>query len=108
MAEAGLGQGAEAMRCCERAVELLPVSREAAAGPLYLYVLARTQARLGQEAAAFATLDRMFGVPGFYNETWLERDPGFPALRKEPSFAAHFQGWSLRKGDCAARPPGAP
>jgi hypothetical protein len=44
----------------ERAVALLPRARDAAEGPLYLYLLARVHARLGQTAPAFAVLDEMF------------------------------------------------
>jgi tetratricopeptide (TPR) repeat protein len=91
LAAAGLGRASEAVRHGERAVELLPVTRDAAAGPLYLYVLAQIHARLGQQDAAFATLDRLFSVPGFYNESWVQRDPGFAALRSHPSAAYAYQ-----------------
>jgi DNA-binding winged helix-turn-helix (wHTH) protein/TolB-like protein len=99
MAAAGLGRGSEAVRHGERAVELLPLTRDASAAPLYLYLLAQIQAQVGEEAAAFATLDRMFSVPGFYNETWVQRDPGFAALRSQPAFRAHVDRWSPQKGD---------
>jgi DNA-binding winged helix-turn-helix (wHTH) protein/TolB-like protein len=99
MAAAGLGRGSEAVRHAERAVELLPVTTDAGAGPLYMYLLAQVQAQVGEEAAAFATLDRMFSVPGFYNEVWVERDPGFASLRSQPSFRAHAERWSAQKGD---------
>jgi TolB-like protein/predicted negative regulator of RcsB-dependent stress response len=99
LAAAGLGRASEAVRHGERAVELLPVTRDAAVGPLYLYVLAQIHARLGQPAAAFATLDRMFSVPGFYNEIWVQRDPGFAALRSDPTFRAHIDRWSAQKGN---------
>jgi tetratricopeptide (TPR) repeat protein len=99
LAAAGLGRAAEAVRHGQRAVELLPVTRDAAAGPLYVYLLAQIQARVGQPAAAFATLDRLFSVPGFYDETWVQRDPGFAALRTGPTFRAHMDQWALQKGE---------
>jgi hypothetical protein len=105
LAAAGLGHGAEAARHGERAVALLPVTRDAGAGPLYLYVRAKIQARVGQPGAAFATLDRMFSVPGFYNETWVQRDPGFAALRAHPAYAAHIARWSAQKGEALLAPP---
>jgi DNA-binding winged helix-turn-helix (wHTH) protein/TolB-like protein/Tfp pilus assembly protein PilF len=99
LAAAGLGRASEAVRHGERAVELLPVTRDASAGPLYLYLLAQIHARLGQQDAAFATLDRLFSVPGFYSEIWVQRDPGFAALRSDPTFRAHVDRWSSQKGD---------
>jgi tetratricopeptide (TPR) repeat protein len=103
LAAVGLGRAAEAVRHSERAVQLLPVSKDAAEGPLYLYLLAQTYARVGQTAAAFATLDRLFSVPGFYNEVWIERDPGFAALRNDPAFRARIDRWSKLRGDVLLR-----
>ena len=105
LAAAGLSRVSEAVRHAQRAVELEPVTRDAATGPLYLYLLAQVQARLGQPAAAFATLDRMFSVPGFYNEVWVQRDPGFAALRSDPTFRAYIDRWSLQKGDALLQRP---
>ena len=80
LAAAGLGHAADAVAHGRRAVELLPISKDAAEGPLYLYLLAQVQARVGDHAGAFATLDQMFSVPGFYNERWVQHDPGFASL----------------------------
>lgn len=99
MAAAGLGRESEAVRHSQRAVELMPVTRSAIIGPIYLYLLAQTHARLGHDEAAFATLDQLFSIPGFYSEIWVQRDPGFAALRKHPSFAAAIERWSRQKGD---------
>jgi DNA-binding winged helix-turn-helix (wHTH) protein/TolB-like protein/Tfp pilus assembly protein PilF len=99
LAAAGLGRGDEALRHGERAVQLQPVTRDAAEGPLYLYLLAQIHSRLRQPAAAFAVLDRMFSVPGFYNEICIQRDPGFRTLRDDPSFRAHLDRWSAQRGE---------
>jgi DNA-binding winged helix-turn-helix (wHTH) protein/TolB-like protein/Tfp pilus assembly protein PilF len=101
LAAAGLGRAAEAVRHGERAVALLPVTRDAGAGPLFLFVLAQIHARLGQQGAAFATLDQMFSVPGFYNVSWVQRDPGFAALRRDAGYPAHIARWSSQKGEVA-------
>src|SRR5205823_14941755 len=66
----------------------MPVTKDATEGPLYLYVLAQIHARLGQHAAAFTTLDRLFSVPGFYSESWVRRDPGFAARWARLGFVA--------------------
>jgi tetratricopeptide (TPR) repeat protein len=99
LAAAGLGRGEEAIRHGRRAVELLPVTRDAAEGPLYLYLLAQIQSRVGQQDAAMATLDTMFSTPGFYNESWVARDPWFAALRAHPSYRDHLDRWASSKGE---------
>ena len=99
LAAAGLGRAEEAIRHGERAVALLPVTKDAAEGPLYLYLLAQIQSRVGQQAAAFATLDRMFSIPGFYNEWWVARDPGLAALRAHPSYRVHYDRWAQSRGE---------
>ena len=99
LAAAGLGRAAEAIRHGERAVELLPVTKDAAEGPLYLYLLAQIQSRVGQQTAAFATLDRMFSAPSFYNEWWVARDPGLAALRAHPSYREHLDRWARSRGE---------
>ena len=110
LAAAGLGRAAEAIRHGERAVELLPVTKDAAEGPLYLYLLAQIQSRVGQQAAAFATLDRMFSAPSFYNEWWVARDPGLAVLRAHPSYREHVDRWARSRGEAllAARGSVAP
>ena len=99
LAAVGLGRGSEALQHAERAVALLPLSKDAVEGTLYLYLLAQVQARVGRAAEAFATLDELFGIPGFYNEKWVQRDPGFAALRAHPSFRAHIDRWSAQSGE---------
>lgn len=98
LAYAGLGRADDAVRHARLAVALLPRDRDAAEGPLYLYLLARVHARLGQAAEATAVLDEMFAAPGFYSEAWVARDPSFAALRAGTTYAAHFERWTAQKG----------
>ena len=99
LALAGLGRRSDAIRHAERAVALLPVSRDAVEGMLYLYLLAQVQARVGELDAAMATLDRLFDIPGFYSEAWLTREPWFASLSGHPGFRQALSRWSTRKGD---------
>lgn len=99
LAYLGLRQPANALLHAERATTLLPVTRDGVEGPLYLYLLAQVQAETGNDAAAFATLDRLFAVPAFYNEHWIQRDPAFASLRGHPSFADYLARWSTQRGD---------
>lgn len=98
LAAAGLRRADLAVHHGRRAVEILPVSEDAVAAPVLVYVLATIHARLGQHAEAFATLDRMVESPGFYSERWIERDPWFASLRADPAFPAHLERWRRQKG----------
>lgn len=99
LAAAGLRRQAEAVRWASRAVELLPTTRNATEGPVYVYLLALVQARCGLHAEALRTLDRMFQAPGFYSEVWIDRDPWFASLRSDAAFAEHRRRWSTQKGE---------
>lgn len=99
LAYAGLGRAAEAVEHGARAVALLPRVRDAGEAPLYLYLLARVHARLGRVSEAMAVLDDMFAAPGFYNETWVARDPSFALLRADPAYASHLERWTAQKGE---------
>jgi tetratricopeptide (TPR) repeat protein len=94
LAYAGLGRPADAVSHGELAVALVPIARDAWEGPLYVYLLAQIYARLGRHADAFARLDELFKVPGFYNVTWVERDPGFASLRAQSHYRDHVTRWS--------------
>lgn len=95
----GLHQYSDARRFAERAAALLPVSRDGAEGPVYLYVLAQIYANTRNPEAAFSTLDQLFDVPGFYNEHWVQHDPGFARLWRHPSFPTHVARWAMQRGD---------
>jgi DNA-binding winged helix-turn-helix (wHTH) protein/TolB-like protein/tetratricopeptide (TPR) repeat protein len=99
LALAGLERKADALRHAARAVELLPVTTDAAEGMLYLYVQAQVQSRTGDPVAAMTTLDRLFALPGFYNETWLAHEPWFGPVRAHPDYRATVARWSAQKGD---------
>jgi DNA-binding winged helix-turn-helix (wHTH) protein/predicted Zn-dependent protease len=104
MAYAGLGRADEAVRHARHAVALLPRTRDAGEGPLYLYLLARVHARLGQLTEATAVLDEMFDAPGFYSEAWISRDPSFAALRADDAYASRVERWAARKGHLLLHP----
>ena len=104
LAYAGLGQPAEAVQHGRRAVELISRARDATENPLYLYLLARVHARLGQVADAARVLDEMFEAPGFYSEAWVARDPSFEALRADSGYAARLERWATRKGPVLLAP----
>jgi tetratricopeptide (TPR) repeat protein len=104
LAAAGLRRADLAVRHGRRAVELLPVSKNAVAAPVLVYLLSTIHARLGQHAEAFATLDGMFAAPSFYSERWIERDPWFASLRSDPAYATHRDRWARRKAEALQHP----
>jgi len=89
---AGLGQRDGALREADRAVELLPSSRDARDGPHYEAMRARIQARFGDGNGAIPTLKRLLQTrysawPGsLITPALLRLDPDFDQLRSDPRF----------------------
>ncbi len=92
--EALLGHKEEALDLAERAVALLPVSKDAMDGPGQLEILARVAALNGEPARAIAALEKVLALP--YESllalnlpltpALLEHDPMFDSLRADPAF----------------------
>ena len=99
LAYAGLGRAEDAVRHARKATEILSIERDAFEGTLYLFLLARVYARLGQHDAAFTTLDELFSLPGFYGTNFVKRDPHFASLRSDPRFGPRLAQWSTQTGD---------
>jgi len=88
LALAGLGRSAEAIRASERAVELLPMAREAWRGGDLVIDAARILTRVGEAEAAIDRLERMLSVPSELTPTGLRLDPTWDPLRDNPRFQA--------------------
>jgi DNA-binding winged helix-turn-helix (wHTH) protein/TolB-like protein/Tfp pilus assembly protein PilF len=107
LAAAGLGRKDEALaRAGRAAVEARVGSADL---PLHLYLQAQVQVRVGDHAAAMATLDQLFGRVGFYSDAWVRHDPMFASLRRQPELAAALPRWATQRGlDRLASPRSAP
>ena len=81
-----LGRKAEAIREAERAVELLPISRDAHFGPYVQHQLVRVYILTGENEKALDTLEPLLKIPYHLTPGWLEIDPNFDPLRQNPRF----------------------
>jgi TolB-like protein/Tfp pilus assembly protein PilF len=86
LALAYLGRGEEAIREGQRAVELLPVAKDALTGPYFLHQLVRIYILAGQPEKALDQLEQMLKIPYWVSPAWLTIDPNFDPLRENPRF----------------------
>jgi serine/threonine protein kinase/tetratricopeptide (TPR) repeat protein len=83
---AGLGQREEAIRHGVRAVEILPLSREAYRGAYLLEGLAKIYAMTGEHQKAIDALETLLSRPSHVNHVLLRLDPAWDPLRNEARF----------------------
>ncbi len=86
IAHAGLGQKEEAIRYGERAVALLPMSREAYRGAYLVEGLARIHTMIGNHEAALERLELLLSVPSQLSPALLRIDPAWDELRENARF----------------------
>jgi TolB-like protein/Flp pilus assembly protein TadD len=83
---AALGRKQEAIAEGKRAVELLPESQDALAGPGCTASLAQIYAWTGESDEAFRLLDHLLQIPSFMTVHLLKLDPVWDPLRGDPRF----------------------
>jgi serine/threonine-protein kinase len=81
-----LGRKADAIVEAERAVALLPVSKDASNGPYMQHQLARTYILVGEPDKAIDQLEPLLKIPYYLTPAWLRIDPTFDPLRSNPRF----------------------
>ncbi len=86
MTYSGLGRHSDALRETRRAVELLPLERDALDGANYLETYAQVQVAAGDLDSAIASLQRLLEVPSIVNAELLRFDPRWAPLRSHPRF----------------------
>jgi TolB-like protein/Flp pilus assembly protein TadD len=84
--DAGLGRCDEAKAEAQRAVDLLPESRDAFDGPILVMSRARIHMMCGDLDTAFALLDRSLQTPAGITTEELRLDPVWDPLRADPRF----------------------
>jgi eukaryotic-like serine/threonine-protein kinase len=86
LAYAYLGRKAAAIREGQRAVELLPISRDAYVGPYVEHQLARIYLAVGEPEKALDHLEPLLRIPYYLSPGWLKIDPNFTPLKGNPRF----------------------
>jgi TolB-like protein/tetratricopeptide (TPR) repeat protein len=86
LALAYLGRKEEAIREGDRAVALVPVSKNAITGPYLQHQLVRIYILVGEPEKALDKLEPLLKIPYYLSPGWLEIDPNFDPLRKNPRF----------------------
>jgi TolB-like protein/class 3 adenylate cyclase/Tfp pilus assembly protein PilF len=89
-----LKRNTEAIRLAQQASELLPVEKDALAGPALLAALAEIQARAGEPGEAVKTLRRLLSIPAGYwiSLQQLKIDPVWDPIRNDPGFQQLLAG----------------
>ncbi len=86
MADAALGNKEDAIREGRRAIELMPVSKNAIEGPLLIEYLAPIYAWTGEKDLAFKRLDEVAKLPSYLSYGELLLHPRWDSLRGHPRF----------------------
>jgi TolB-like protein/tetratricopeptide (TPR) repeat protein len=94
LALAHLGRKADAIREGERAVALLPASKDGYSGAYLQHVLARIYLLAGEPDKAIDQLEALLKTPYFLSPGWLRVDPTFEPLRNHPRFRKLVEGTS--------------
>jgi serine/threonine-protein kinase len=88
VAYAGLGRRDDAIHSAKRAVELLPITKEAYRGSVILLELARVQVMTGDLDPAIDILSQLLSVPSIISAPDLRVDPFWRPLQDNPKFEA--------------------
>ena len=86
IAWAGLGRKDDAIAAGRKAVELLPVTKEAFRGYRFEHDLARIYTMVGESDTAVSRLEYLLSIPGWLTPAWLRIDPAWDPLRRNPRF----------------------
>jgi tetratricopeptide (TPR) repeat protein len=83
-----LGRNADALRVARQAADLLPIEKDALAGPYFLVGLAEIEARTGQPKEAVKIIRQLITAPAgqFISLTRLKIDPVWDPIRNDPGF----------------------
>jgi serine/threonine-protein kinase len=92
LALAYLGRKAEAIRTGQRAVALMPTTKDAQWGPYIQHQLVRIYILVGEPEKALDQLEPLLRTPYLLSPGWLKIDPNFDPLRGNPRFERLVRG----------------
>lgn len=93
----GLGRKDEAVREGERAVELLPETKDAFDGPQITIALARIHTQTGEAEQALSLLEHSLVTPAGITKYELQLDPVWDSLRSNPRFQQMLASTAAQK-----------
>jgi TolB-like protein/Flp pilus assembly protein TadD len=82
----GLGDREAAIKASDRALVLMPVTKDALAGSFIESTRAQIDARFGDRDRAIPALARLLKLPGYFTPAILRLAPDFDPLRGDPRF----------------------
>jgi len=94
IAYAGLGRMKEAINMGKKAVELLPIEKEAFRGTYRLEDLARIYVMAGEHEKALEVIDLLLSIPGMLSTILLQLDPVWIPLENNPEFTRLLETYS--------------
>jgi TolB-like protein/Flp pilus assembly protein TadD len=92
MIDAALGNKDNAIAEGRKAIDLLPISKDAVTGSILLQNLAVIYAWTGEQEQAVGTLNQLVGMPGYLSYGQLSLHPYWVHLRNDPSFSQIAKG----------------
>jgi TolB-like protein/Flp pilus assembly protein TadD len=98
VAYAALGRDEEALREGRKAVELLPIEKDAFVGAWQLQDLCWIYVMTGEYDAALEAFDRLLSVPSVWSIEAIRLDPRFEPLAQHPGVAGLIAKHSASKG----------
>jgi serine/threonine-protein kinase len=84
--DANLGNKELALNEAQKAVTLMPVTKDAYDGPLVLQGLAQVYTWTGDHDRALDVLQTLIGMPGYTSYGYLKADPAWEPVRGHPRF----------------------
>lgn len=95
--DANLGQKELALEEAQKALSLMPISKDAYDGPLILQGLAHVYTWSGDHERAFEQLQTLIGLPGYISYGYLKTDPTWQPLRQDARFAQLLASMAPKK-----------